>query len=404
MTDSLADLNLLNDILPDGLLDTFRERAARYDRDNAFFTETLADLKEQGYLQLAVPEEFGGRGLSLVQLTRLQRRLAGADPAAALGINMHLIVTAAAAFALSQGLEEAADVLREAAAGELFAFGISEGGNDLMLFDSFTQAEPAGDGGYRVSGRKIFTSLSPAWTRLVVHAKERANAGVAEDRLVFGVLERGAGVESLGDWNTHGMRATQSHTTVLRDAELKADRVLATTIVGPDHDPLRFGIFGTFELLIAAVYCGLAERAITVAQDIAVGRRSATTGIAGADNPHIRWRVAEAVNQVDGAVLQIEKLAADFDALQRSRPEPSTVNHGARWYLQFSGVKARVTEAVIRAVDECVRASGGRHFSRDSELERLSRDARAAIYQPSNEESMHASYALSLFGEIGSER
>ena len=403
MNDSPAGSRLPTDILPDSLLEKIRERAPDYDRENRFFTETLEDLKRHGYLQLAVPAEFGGRGLSLLELTRVQRRLATADAAAALGSNMHLIVTAAAAFAYSQGLESARSILEEAAAGELFAFGISEGGNDLMLFDSFSSAAPTGDGGYAVSGRKIFTSLAPVWTRLVIHAKEQGGAD-GEDRLVFGVLERGDGIETLDDWDTHGMRATQSCTTILDNAQLQKDRVLATTIVGPDHDPLRFGIFGTFELLIAAVYCGLAERAVQVAQDIALSRRSATTGLAAADNPHLRWRIAEALNQVDGAVLQIEKLAADFDALQSGEAGPASVDHGARWYLQFSGVKARVTEAVIRAVDECVRASGGRHFSRDSELERLSRDARAAIYQPSNEESLHASYAMSLFGDIGSDR
>src|SRR5690625_3335172 len=181
MSDSPANSDLLTEILPDSLLQTIRSRAPQYDRENRFFDETLADLKGQGYLQLAVPGHLGGRGLSLLQLTRLQRRLATADPAAALGINMHLIVTAAAAFAAEKGLEAAASVLEDAAAGELFAFGISEGGNDLMLFDSFSSAVPGEDGGYVLSGRKIFTSLAPAWTRLVVHAKEKGGAADGED-------------------------------------------------------------------------------------------------------------------------------------------------------------------------------------------------------------------------------
>ena len=105
-------------LLPDALLETFRERAADYDRENRFFDEDLADLRELGYLRLFVPTEMGGLGASLLQVTRLQRRLAGAAPATALGINMHLVVTGAAVVALRRGLESARTILEQAAAGE----------------------------------------------------------------------------------------------------------------------------------------------------------------------------------------------------------------------------------------------------------------------------------------------
>ena len=61
-------------------------------------------------------------------------------------------------------------------------------------------------------------------------------------------------------------------------------------------------------------------------------------------------------------------------------------------------------EAAIAAVDQVLRASGGRHYSHGSELERLSRDVRAGLYQPSDEESVQASYARALLGEIGTDR
>ena len=69
-----------------------------------------------------------------------------------------------------------------------------------------------------------------------------------------------------------------------------------------------------------------------------------------------------------------------------------------------SGVKARATEVALSAVDQVLRASGGAQYFRRSELERLSRDVRAGLYHPSDEESVHASYAKALLGEIGAER
>ncbi|GBO98314.1 Putative acyl-CoA dehydrogenase YdbM [Eumeta japonica] len=77
--------------LPDALLARIRDRAADNDRRNRFFWEDLDDLRDHGYLTLFVPEQFGGPGLSLNQVSRLQQRLAAAAPATALAVNMHLM-------------------------------------------------------------------------------------------------------------------------------------------------------------------------------------------------------------------------------------------------------------------------------------------------------------------------
>src|SRR5699024_11531956 len=123
-----------------------------------------------------------------------------------------------------------------------------------------------------------------------------------------------------------------------------------------------------------------------------------------ADDPDIRWRLADAAIQVDGSVLQIEKLLADLDALGTGEAGPGLSDHGPRWLLHFSGVKARATEAALGAVDQVLRASGGAQYFRRSELERLSRDVRAGTYHPSDEESVPASSAKAPPAEIGADR
>ena len=79
--------------LPADVLERFRERADVYDRENRFFDEDLAELRDLGYLTLFVPESHGGPGLSLFEVARLQQRLAAAAPGTALAINMHLMTT-----------------------------------------------------------------------------------------------------------------------------------------------------------------------------------------------------------------------------------------------------------------------------------------------------------------------
>jgi len=404
------------ELLPDALLAELRERAAVYDRENRFFDEDLVALRERGYLRLLVPREMGGLGASLAEAGRVQRRLAAAAPATALAMNMHLVVTGAALHAHRRGQEGVRGILEDAAQDRLFAFGISEAGNEAMLFDASTEARrledlpraagasPAGRGGGSegvvFSGTKIFTSLAPAWDRLVVHGRLAATVET-DPTLVFGVLERTEAVRTLEDWDTHGMRASQSRTTVLDQAPCPGERIVTTTPVGPNQDPFVLGVFGCFELLIAAVYTGIAQRAVELGTQIALRRRSITRGIVHADDPDVRRRLARAAIGVDGSVLQIHTLLADLDALGTGASGPGTTDHGGRWFLQFSGVKSRATEAAVAAVDEVLRASGGAHYSRDSELERLSRDVRAGIYHPSDEESVQASYAKALLGEIG---
>lgn len=225
------------EILTEPLLERIRGRAAGYDRDNAFFHEDLAELAAAGYLLIFVPASDGGLGLGLADAAQLQRRLATAAPATALAINMHLVWTGVAHVLAARGDSSLDFVLREAAQGEVFAFGNSEAGNDSVLFDSRTAALPLPDGSYGFTGRKIFTSLSPAWTRLGIFGKD-PSARDGEGELVHGFITRDTpGYEILPDWDTLGMRASQSNTTVLDGAVVPAGRIFRKLPVGPNADP-----------------------------------------------------------------------------------------------------------------------------------------------------------------------
>src|SRR5262249_7938911 len=72
--------------LPDDMLKRFAERVGKYDRENRFFQEDFDDLKRAGYLTINVPKELGGKGFTLAESCREQRRLAYYAPATALGI------------------------------------------------------------------------------------------------------------------------------------------------------------------------------------------------------------------------------------------------------------------------------------------------------------------------------
>src|ERR1700757_4117933 len=82
--------------LSDDLLERCAQRAAGYDRENRFFFEDFEELREAKYLLAAVPQEFGGLGLTLAEICHEQRRLGRRSVPTALAMNMHLIATGVA--------------------------------------------------------------------------------------------------------------------------------------------------------------------------------------------------------------------------------------------------------------------------------------------------------------------
>ncbi|GMA30308.1 acyl-CoA dehydrogenase family protein [Litorihabitans aurantiacus] len=379
----------LRTLLTDDVLARIHDRAAGHDATNTFPDADLADLVDLGYLRAFVPEPLGGAGLSLEEVAREQMRLAAAAPATALAVGMHLIVTGLAARLVAGGDDSVAFVLRDAAAGEIFAFGNSEAGNDLVMFDSLTRAEPDGAGGFRFHGTKIFTSLAPVWTRLATFGRDDSDPD--DPRLVHGVVTL-EGTRTIDDWDTLGMRATQSRSTVLEGAHAPADRVYRSLPVGPSADPFMFALFATFEVLIAAAYTGIAGRAVELGAESALGRRSRRgEGEPLAHDADVRRAIAEAATRHDGARLQVLALARDVD---------EGTDHGARWFAQLVGLKVRAVADARAVVESVVAVSGGAAYRTGSEVGRLYRDVLAGIFHPSDERSAHRTIATSILGPL----
>lgn len=391
-------------LTPD-LLARVRERAPGYDAANGFFFDDLAELRAAGYL----------RPRSLSDASADQRLLAAHAPATALGLTMHLVWMGVARDLAAAGDDSLQWVLDDCAAGELFAFAISEGGNDRVMTDSVTRAErvepgegpggaSGGRGGWAVTGTKIFTSLSPAWTRLGVLARHDADS--ADPRIVHGFLLRDApvstperfephpapGVTITPDWNTLGMRATQSHTTRLEAAFIADEHVSRILPVGPVADPFLLAISANFLTLMAAVYAGLADRALELSVESAHRRSSLKNdGAPQALDPDIRWRIADAALALDALAPQLAAVVHDRD---------HGVDRGARWHRDLAGLKHRSVETARHVVDQAMRIAGGGAYRTTAELSRLQRDVLAGIYHPSDPEAVHATVAVDLLGPL----
>jgi alkylation response protein AidB-like acyl-CoA dehydrogenase len=381
-------------VLTDDILDTCASRAAGYDRDNRFCMEDFEQLRDAGYLTLAVPTELGGLGADLAGVCREQRRLAYRSPATALCVNMHLYWTGLAADLWRSGDRSLQWLLEEAVSGEIFAAGHGEAGNDLPVLMAVAGAAPV-TGGYRYTGHKMFTSLSPVWTRLGVHGLDTSDP--ANPKIVHAFMPRDTdGYRIVETWDTLGMRATRSDDTILEGAfvpDRYVARVVPTGFAGADAFVL--GVFAWAEPTFASVYLGIAQRAM----DLAVaGLAKKTSVVLGnrsmAYHPMVQWSVAEMAIELDAITAHVERVATDWSA---------GVNHGGLWPSKLVACKYHAVEGAKRVVDLAMDASGGAGMFKGQELERLYRDVRCGGFHPANSSLVHELVGKTALGILGEE-
>ncbi len=366
-----------NTVLSDALIERCGERAATYDRENRFFSDDFAELKAAGYLKLAIPKDLGGLGMSLSEVCAEQRRLAYRAPATALATNMHLYWTGVAADMRRHGDSSLEWMLREAADGEVFAAGHGERGNDLPLFLSTSRAERV-DGGYRISGHKMFGSLTPVWTRLGVHAMDANDP--RGPQIVHAFMPRDTpGYTIKETWDTLGMRATRSDDTIIEGAFVP-DRYIAHVVPAGTPDLFVLSIFAWAEPTFASIYIGLAERALDLAIAGAKKRTSLAVSRSMAYHPEVQHSIAEAVLALEGVRPQVERVAEDW---------ANDADHGMEWPLKLVAAKHNAVEAAKKVVDLAMSVSGGAGMFKSDELERLYRDARCGGFHPANTLLVH---------------
>ena len=365
-------------IIPATTLETFRSRAAGYDRENRFFQEDFDDLRQVGYLRMAVPKELGGLGFSLADVARETRSLASYAPATALGTNMHNYWVGVASELWRNGDRSCEWILREAAAGEVFAAGHAESGNETSVVMSITRAERV-DGGYKFTGRKSFGSLTPVWTRLGLHGLDTSDP--AAPKVVHAFLPRESGNFSIKEtWDVLGMRATRSDDTVLDGAfvpDKYIARVVPMGVAGADLFVLS--IFAWALVGFGNVYYGLARRVLELTVDLVKSRSSIALTRSMAYHPEVQHDVAEMVMELEAIGAQLETVARDWS---------EGVKH-PDWPIKIVAAKYRAVEGAWRLVDRAMDVSGGFGMFKKSELERLFRDARAGRFHPANSALSH---------------
>ena len=335
----------------------FAERAAAADEQDRFVLENYAELKAQGLIAAGVPEELGGLGASHAELCEMLRRIAYHCGSTGLAFSMHTHQVATNAWRWRHQKAPVDGLLKRVAAENIVLF-------EQWRFRLACRARVTAtrvEGGYRINGRKIFSSGAPAGDLLMTSAVYDDPEG-GPSVLHFAVPMKTEGVKVLDTWKVMGMRGTGSHDIELTDVFIADAAIGGKRPQGKWHPLFHIISMIAFPLVYSA-YLGVAE----AARDLAVEK----TRKRNADH-----RSVELIGSIDNE-LTMARLARQemIAAAATNDPGLTTTN-------RVMIGRALVARGVLKIVELAMEAAGGSAFYRSVELERLFRDAQAARYHP----------------------
>ncbi|ANY07732.1 acyl-CoA dehydrogenase family protein [Pseudonocardia sp. HH130630-07] len=329
-------------------------------------------LRRAGLLSAVVPAEFGGDGLSFLQLTRLLERLALLDGGLALGFTMHNVAIGSLCETAGTDLPPRADrfrrwLLREVVEErKLVAAATSEAATGAKLRGIGTTYRHTPDGGYELTGRKSFVSLAGVADYYVVAAApadaEDAADGLEVSHFVVARDDPGVGFGAL--WDGAGLRGTATAPMSLDAVPLPADRLF----LGVEGMSL-FKLVREPHWMVAGymgAYLGIAEATFRVLV------AELTADPAKQDCPVVQADVGRMGAELAAARALVHSAAATVDE-HRGSLEANTAVHAAKYV---------VGELAPRLAREATARCGSRALRRGHELERRSREATFCAVMP----------------------
>jgi len=333
----------------------FRERAARWDAEEAYPWDNVKDLVRAGFMGITIPPAYGGPGGSVLDVL-----LVVEEVARVCGVTARIVVEGSLGVVgalTAYGTEEQKRrYLRWVLEGDKPAICITEPEAGSAATDLATRGDETPDG-YALTGQKRWITGAGTSRLYLVYCRLGDRPG-AEG--IGGVLvERDAPGFAIGERDrTMGLRGIPEGRLHFDRCAVARDRVL---VGPPDGFKQLMRAYNSQRLGAATVALGLAQGAYELALAYAQERRQFGRPIA--DFQGIRWKLADMAIKIDAARLLIHRAACTSEA---GFPEP----------LASAKAKTFAAEMAQEVTSQALQIHGAAGYGRALPLERMVRDAR----------------------------
>jgi alkylation response protein AidB-like acyl-CoA dehydrogenase len=343
----------------------FGPHAAAWDREQTVPREAVAILAEQGYLGMAIPEEWGGVGYDARTIVLVLEEIARVSAALGIMIAVHNSVGAMPVFSFGTE-EQKRRFLPRLVTRDLGAFSLSEpgSGSDAAALESTAVRD--GDQ-YVLNGAKNWVTNGGQAGIYVIFAKTDRAAG--HRGISAFIVERGARGLVLGKHEDKmGLRGSDTLALTLEDVRVPADQRL-----GAEGEGFRIAmsLLDGGRVGVAAQALGVMRAAFEAAVRYAQQRSAFGGPIARIQA--VQFKLAEMERRIQCTRLLLQRAAWLKDM---ERP----------YTREASMAKLYASEAATWVTHQAIQVHGGYGYVKEYPVERYYRDARVMeIYEGTSE-------------------
>jgi 3-hydroxy-9,10-secoandrosta-1,3,5(10)-triene-9,17-dione monooxygenase len=364
------------------LVPLLREKAVWMDENRRLHDDVIDAITDAGLLRMRVPVRYGGYESDMETVVDVVAELGRGDGSTAWTVAVWQIST------------WMAGLFPDEVQDEVFAI------PDVRICGILSPGATAipTDGGYIVNGKWSFNSGAQQSTWNTNAAITPTGDGGFAPVMVAIPL---ADLQAVDDWNTSGLRASGSITTIAENLFVPAERVLPMgPVLQGQHRSERNAASPTFSTPFMPTACatvsapalGLALAAKDAFFERLPGRKITYTSYENqAEAPITHFEAAEAIVDIDEVRFHAHRAAKLIDAKGRAG-ESWTLEERARVRLDLGAACKRAKEAV----DVLAGASGGSSLYREVPIQRIQRDVHALNLHA----ILHPNTNLELYGRI----
>ncbi|MFF2439650.1 acyl-CoA dehydrogenase family protein [Priestia megaterium] len=345
------------------LVEKFKKRAFKIDEEGTFPFENIQELKEAGYTRLSLESKYGGNELRLYDFLLFQELIAQGDASTALSIGWHMGITMDLREKQPWNQQMLDFIFKEIEKGALINTAATEPktGSPTRGGKPETTAVKTKEG-WRINGRKTFTTMSPVLNYFLVKASIEGEEEIG----LFLIPRETSGLSIEETWDMIAMRGTGSHDLVLENVDIKHDFLVERLGGFKKNEP------SGWLLHIPACYMGTAIAARDYA--VAFATEYSPNSIEGTISklPNVQRLVGEMELELMQARHFMYSVASKWDE----------TSDRAALVGELAAVKHVVTNSACTIVDKAMRIVGARSLQRSNPLQRYYRDVRAGLHNP----------------------